>query len=322
VARLASAPVSGSSPWLRLALALTATGCGGAPPLQEAALLSSKGQDRAAIAVLRAHLDAHPDAVPERRMLIRLLAAAGDMSGAEREVAALAHIMGPGSAVPWVELGHVLELAHHYDEALAMYDKAAEIAPADATGPRVGGLRAARWGEPELAEPRLAEAASRDPANAEVWHALGLVRLHLGRLDAARTAYASGLRADPNALENRLGLATVALEERDAAGALVQYDRILRQRPGNHGALLGRSWALIVLERLPEARVALAEAGRRGADARVIETQLGVLRALERSARAKRVEGPEGERSDLKGPEDERSERAERVKGPEGRRAR
>ena len=51
----------------------------------------------------------------------------------------------------------------------------------------------------------------REPRDAEAWHALGLVRVGLGKLEAARQAYASGLHADPQALENHLGLATVAL---------------------------------------------------------------------------------------------------------------
>jgi Flp pilus assembly protein TadD len=249
--------------------------------MQEAALLSSRGQDADALALLHAHLHAHPEAVDERRMRIRILGATGDLGTARSETEVLAEALGPHSPLPWIELGHVLELAHRYEEALEMYDRAAAVAPEDAAGPRVGGLRAARWGRAALAEPRLHEATKRDPGDAEVWHALGVVRLHLGRVEDARHAYASGLRADPDALENRLGLATIALGQQDAAGALAQYARILRRRPRHQGALLGRSWALLQLERLAEARDALAEAARSGADARIVEAQRGVLRALE-----------------------------------------
>jgi Flp pilus assembly protein TadD len=166
-----------------------------ADPIEEAALLASKGQEHRAVAVLRSHLAEHPDRVPERRLLIRLLGSVGDLPTAEKEVSELAKRLPEGSPVPWIELGHVLELAHRYDEALAMYDRAAESAPTDAEGPRTGGLRAARWGESELAAPRLEEALRRDPRDAEVWHALGLVRAHIGDLDGARVAYQSGLSA-------------------------------------------------------------------------------------------------------------------------------
>ncbi|HVU03519.1 MAG TPA: tetratricopeptide repeat protein [Polyangiaceae bacterium] len=255
------------------------------PPISQAALLSEKGQDAAAIQVLVAHVHAHPDAIPERRMLIRLYGATGDLGKAEEQASELSRRLPDGSPVPLLEMGHVLELSHRYDEALEMYDRAAEIAPKDPAGPRTGGLRAARWGEAELAAPRLEEALRRDPRDAVVWHALGLVRTHLGDIDGARVAYRSGLMADPNALENRVGLATVALRSGDASGALAQYDQILAARPGFAAGHLGRAWSLIRLGRLDEARTALDEAARLGADARVIERQRRLLARLAREHR-------------------------------------
>jgi tetratricopeptide (TPR) repeat protein len=185
-------------------------------------------------------------------------------------------------------MGHALELAHRYDEALEMYDHAGEIAPKDPAGPRTGGLRAARWGEAELAAPRLEEALRRDPRDSVVWHALGLVRLHLGDLDGAKIAYESGLVADPDALENRVGLATIALRRGDVQGALAAYDAILAVRPESQVGLLGRAFALIRLGRLDDARAALDEAGRRGADAHVIDRQRRLIEHL-----SKKREAPE-----------------------------
>jgi tetratricopeptide (TPR) repeat protein len=251
-----------------------------ADPIEEAALLASKGQEGRAIAVLRSHLAEHPEAIPERRLLIRLLGSVSELPSAEKEVSELAKRLPEGSPVPWVELGHVLELSHRYDEALEMYDRAAESAPADAEGPRTGGLRAARWGEPELAVPRLEEALRRDPRDAEVWHALGLVRTHLGDFDGALVAYRSGLSADPEALENRIGLATLALRRDDPAAALSEYDAVLARRPRFADAHLGRSWALIRLGRLEEARIAIDEARQKGGDARVIEAQTHLVQSL------------------------------------------
>jgi tetratricopeptide (TPR) repeat protein len=248
-------------------------------PVQQAALLSEKGRDREAIDLLEAHLKRHPEAVPERRLLIRLDAVVGDLAKAKDQATELATRLGPSSPVPWIELGHALELAHEYDEALALYDRAAEVAPRDPAGPREGGLRSARWGEAELAVPRLEEALRRDSRAADVWHALGLVRLRLGDLPGAQVAYDSGLVADPHALENRIGLATLALRRGDAAGALHQYDLVLSERPGYADGYLGRSWALISLGRFDEARTAIEEARRRGASPRAIELQSRLLEA-------------------------------------------
>lgn len=251
-------------------------------------MLSQKGQDDAAIALLKAHLSKHPRDIAERRQLIRLYAVTSDLGKAEREAAELARFLPPDSPVPWLEIGHVLELAHRYEEALSMYDRAAEVAPRDPAGPRTGGLRAARWGEWELSAPRLEEALRRDPRAADVWHALGLMRLQLGDLDGAATAYKSGLVANPAALENRIGLATLALKRGAPAEALREYDSVLAARPGFGDGYLGRAWALMALGRLDEARESLDKARRHGADAHAIDRQTDLLTALSAKARAAR----------------------------------
>jgi tetratricopeptide (TPR) repeat protein len=256
-------------------------GCARGPTvLDEAVLLSEKGRDREAIQRLEGYVASHPEAIAERRLLVRLDAAIGDFGACRRAVEDLAARLPPDSPIPWLELGHALELAHRYDVALAMYDRAADVAPRDPSGPRTGGLRAARWGEAELAAARLEEALRRDPRDAAVWHALGLVRLEAGDLAGAQVAYESGLVADPGALENRIGLATLALRRDDARAALAEYDRILRDRPAYADGYLGRSWALVRLGRLDAAEAALDEASRRGADARVVERQRRLVTAL------------------------------------------
>jgi Flp pilus assembly protein TadD len=222
---------------------------------------------------LRDYLAKHPDAVAERRQLIRVEASRGQWGAAEQELARLEKQLGPKSPVPLVELGHALELNHRYDEALAAYDQAAAVAPADPLGPLTGGLRAARWGELELAEPRLREAVRRGPKDPAAWHALGLVELSRGDWTGAERAYRAGLLADPNALENRVGLATLSLTRGDLAGALVQYDAIVASRPNLADAQLGRSFALIGLGRFEDARHALDEAARLGGSPQVIARQ-------------------------------------------------
>jgi len=243
-------------------------------------MLVQKGRPGEAAQELEAYLRKHPEAVAERRLLIRVHASMGQMGKAQEQARVLAEVLGPASPLPWVELGYALELSHRYDEALEQYDHAAEVAPRDPVGPLTAGLRAARWGEPELAEPRLVEALRRDSRNAEAWHALGLARARLGNLDGAVTAYRSGLRADPRALENHVGLATIAVLRGDAAAALAEYDALVSARPKFADAHLGRSWALMKLGRLDDAQRALDRAQELGASARSLGAQRRALAAL------------------------------------------
>ena len=243
-------------------------------------MLVQKGRSPEAAQTLEAHLLQHPEAVAERRLLIRVYASMGQMGHAQAQAQALAQQLGPHSPVPWVELGYALELAHRYDEALEQYDRAGEVAPRDPLGPLSAGLRAARWGEAELAEPRLVEALRRDSSNAQAWHALGLARARLGNLDGAADAYRSGLRADPNAIEDHIGLATVALLRGDAAAALGEYDVIVSARPKFADAHLGRSWALMKLGRLDDAQRALERAQELGASPHPLSAQRRALAAL------------------------------------------
>ena len=265
---------------LLLCLVAPLTGaCAGAAasPVPRATMLIDKGRSEEASALLLSYLEKHPDAVPERRLLIRVEASRGQLGRAQAQVALLEKQLGPHSPVPLVELGHALEMAHRYDEALAAYDQASELAPADPLGPLTGGLRAARWGELELAEPRLREAVRRGPRDPAAWHALGLVQLSQGNLAGAEQAYRSGLLADPGALENRVGLATLALSRGDLAAALVQYDAIAQRRPNLPDAQLGRSFALMGLGRFEDARRALDEAERLGGDPRIVSAQRRAL---------------------------------------------
>lgn len=257
--------------------------------LQRARLLVHKGREKEAIELLRGHLSSHPEAIDERRLLIRIIALTGDLGAAEREATALAERLGPNEPTPWIEMGYALELAHRYEDALGMYDRASDVAPKNPAGARAGGMRAAQWGEAELAEPRLAESLRRDPKDAKVWHALGLARLKLRDLKGAKQAYASGLVAAPASLDNRLGLATVAVAEGDAAGALEQYDLLARARPKLGDVQLGRAWALMKLGRLDDAEVAIGKAESSGGSPAAIRAQKHLLARLRATAEPQRI---------------------------------
>ena len=239
--------------------------------------LARRHHEADAIALLRAEVAKAPDDVEARALLVRILAFAGDMSGAEAEAAELGKHVPAGDPRAWIELGHAREVAHDFEGALAAYDTAASSAPDNPAGPLEGGERAARWGEVEEAAPRLEEAIRRGAKAADVWHTLGLVRVHLHQLDAADAAYRSGLEADPRSAECWLGLATTAALRDDATGALRAYDAILVLRPRFASAELGRAWALEKLGRKDEARTALEHAQELGAPAESLAKQRRAL---------------------------------------------
>jgi tetratricopeptide (TPR) repeat protein len=263
--------------WVFAAALGASAACATLTPTERAAQLARQHREEEAITVLRAELATHPDDVPARRLLVRMLALASHLTEAQAEVSELERRLPAGDPTPWIELGHAYELVHRFEEALAAYDTAASVAPGDPAGPREGGMRCARWGESDEARPRLEEAVRRGATDAETWHALGLVRLHLRDLDAAEEAYRAGLAADPRGIENLLGLATVAVMREDAAGALAAYDALLAKRPRYGPAELGRAWALAKLGRRDEARRALERAEALGAPKENVEKQRAAL---------------------------------------------
>lgn len=250
---------------LALALALVA-GCAPPSAIERAQQLVRLHRESEARATLDEHLAAHPHDIDARRLRVRVLAWSGDLEGAKREVAEIDRRL-PGDPTSWIELGHAYELTHRFEEALAAYDTAASVAPSDPAGPREGGMRAARWGEPETAASRLEEAVRRGARDPKLLHALGLARLHLRDYDGATRAYEEGLRADPKSLDNLLGLATVAVAKDDAAAALAAYERLLRRRPEFAAGELGRAWSLAKLGRKAEAQRAIDRAEELGAPA-------------------------------------------------------
>jgi tetratricopeptide (TPR) repeat protein len=254
-------------------------GCAAPSATERAQSLARQHREEEAVALLRARVTAHPEDVPARRLLVRMLAFAGDMPAARAQAEELARLLPEGDPTSFLELGHALELQHRYDEALAAYDEAGARAPLSPAGPREGGMRCARWGEVEQARPRLEEAIRRGARDAETWHALGLVRLHLGDFDAAEEAYRAGASADPRAAESWLGLATVAVVRGDAQKALGAYDEVLARTPTFAPAELGRAWALAKLGRAADAREALDRAERMGAPAANVAKQRAALAA-------------------------------------------
>lgn len=268
---------------LVVSMAVTGLACVPRGVLGEAEAAVRRDDYPKAAALLESHLRTHPEDVPARALLVRVLALSSRLDLARRECEILARYLPPGSPRPAIELGHAFELSHDYERALASYDDAARMAPALPDGPRIGGLRAARWGEAEMAVPRLEEAVRRGANDAETLHALGLARMHLGRLDEAESAYRTATRLHPDATDAWLGLATVALVRKDHAAALVAYERLVALRPTSPDASLGRAYALARLGRTAEARRELDRAEKLGAKPANLAKQRAWLDASEAS---------------------------------------
>lgn len=248
-----------------LSVTLPLVGCAGLSPEAKAMSLVRQGKESEAIATLREATTRNPNDIGSRRLLVRVLAQTGDMGAARAEIAELEKRLPAGDPTPYLELGHAYELTHAYDEALAAYDEAAKVAPTSPAGPREGGMRAARWGEAEEARPRLEEAKRRGADDAEMLHALGLVRLQTGDPRGAIAAYRLSAERAPASIEGWMGMATAALRMDDAQAALVAYEQILARRPAFASAALGRAWCLLLLARYDEAERALAHAEELGA---------------------------------------------------------
>jgi tetratricopeptide (TPR) repeat protein len=260
--------------WLVL---LAMTSCVTLSPVDRALSLSRQERRTEAERVLVQELAEHPDDIPARKLLIRFYGFDGDLGAAKAQVDELRARAKEGDPSPEIELGHAYELAHKFDEALEQYDAATTIAPNSPAGPLEGGMRTARWGEVELAKPRLEEAIKRGARDAETFHALGVVRLHLKDLDGAEQAYREGLRASPSHDENLIGLATVAIMRDDAKGALAAYDALVAKHPNYAAGHLGRAWALAKLGKKDEARAAIDRAEALGAPKANIERQRASL---------------------------------------------
>jgi tetratricopeptide (TPR) repeat protein len=240
--------------------------------------LARQHREEDGIALLRRDLTAHPEDLAARRLLIRLLAVESNLPAARDEVKALADRLPADDPSPWIELGHALELMHQFDEALAAYQTASEVAPLSPEGPREAGTRAAHWGQWAEAQTWLEEAIKRGARSEDVWHTLGLVRLNRNDADGAREAYTACVRADAKAADCWLGLATVALAVHDWAAALAAYDALLRLRPTWGDGELGRAWALAQLGRLGDAATALDHAEELGGDPGAIAKQRARLK--------------------------------------------
>ncbi len=100
--------------------------------------------------------------------------------------------------------------------------------------------------------------AKLPPANdPEAFERMGDTYLKTGNPGMAFLEYSKALKADPNRVRTRQKLAYLMLKRGMSAGAISEFDAILKKSPGDTGALQGKATALMQLNRLEDAEKVL-----------------------------------------------------------------
>ena len=232
-----------------------------------------------------------PDEMRTRMIRAISLARAGDYEGALRTCTT---VRGSGRAAADVVRGFALHCLGRHADALATFDRAAEIDPRCGTA-RLGRARAlARLGRPDDAMESFHEAARISPGSATIRADLALVAVRLGCYDDAVSMYRDAVRLAPGDGDVHAGLAFAlagvgriddawtscgraaevspmssrpsAARGRILAGlgryadALAAFDRAVSLDPASASAHSGRGIALEHMGRPDEARSAFEKA--------------------------------------------------------------
>ncbi len=152
---------------------------------------------------------------------------------------------------------NTIGLAHagsgRYEEAVASYDRAIELAPAYAKAWNNRGVALQRMAENEQALSSYAKAAELDPTLATAPNNIGALLWELGDLESAVGWLRRAVEADPWLAEAQYNLASVLFRLGDSRGAELAFQAAVRARPRfaeawhDYGLLLEREG------RLPEA---------------------------------------------------------------------
>ncbi len=217
--------------------------------LEEANWASARGDDAAAVPVLRALLREEPGNVA----FARALSAALRKLGRSREAA---EVLGTsdGDATTWHERALAQSEAGHLDEAIRSEEHARALNPLlPEVHNHLGVLQARKGSAPEALR-AFEEAVRLDPNN---------VRAHTNRANAlralrrdpeARAAYETALRLSPDDADALNGLGVMAVQARAPEQAAALFRRVLAREPGHAEARLNLAVAEAQAGRVDEAR--------------------------------------------------------------------
>jgi tetratricopeptide (TPR) repeat protein len=185
------------------------------------------------------------------------------------------------SALAHQRRGLAAVAAGAFAEGVAAFRRGLEVAPND-TALRLSlmnKLGLALWfdGQVEAAVQQFEAGIALSPGYALNHYSLGVIDASTGAAEAARARFAAAVAADPDYIEARVALGNVLHGLGQPADALPHYNHALAVVPGTADARYGLALALVDLDRVQEARVALTEGLQRHPDDARFRGLLGAL---------------------------------------------
>ncbi len=201
------------------------------------------------------------------------LEALGDLKGAEATLRA-SIAARPDYRVAWGNLANNLVRQQRMTEALAAFDEAERLAPAEAITPQNRGFALLSAGRLPEAVAALTEAGRRDPLSPQPLFGLGMAAASQRKLDEARPPLDAAVRLDPQFGPARFLRGQVRAASRDLAGAREDFTAWVAAEPRNPTAHLELAKVQAALGETKQA-LATLDAGLRIAPG---EPTLGALR--------------------------------------------
>jgi Flp pilus assembly protein TadD len=220
------------------------------PHLAAGALLEEQGKVEAAEAEFLQARQLAPDSEEARNGLLRIYFRSKRWTEAE---AMLRKSLEQKSATNLrMQLGRVLLEQGRKDEGMAELEAVAR----DSSDPAAEGELAALYFEAGQYEPaalHYRKALARDPRNAELHHALGVVLTRQKKYAEAEAALVAAVNADPNRKEAYFDLAFAADRNKDYLTAIRALDARARFFPESPGTYFMRATAYDNLKDFPQA---------------------------------------------------------------------
>ncbi|KQX39960.1 hypothetical protein ASD04_04735 [Devosia sp. Root436] len=210
------------------------------------------GDTDTAIADYRAALALDAGFNIARINLARVLAAGGDLPGADAALAEAQALEPQAVSLPTARAD--IELARGDKEAaIAAFLTAAERDPVNPAPLARAGELELQLGHTKAAVTHLEEALDLDPGHADALRLLGGAYRADGDLAAAERLFKDWADYVPNSVEAHLTLAELLLERGDREDAVEHYDRLVALDPANPAYALARAQALLDLGRYAQA---------------------------------------------------------------------
>ncbi|MCG8423552.1 MAG: tetratricopeptide repeat protein [Proteobacteria bacterium] len=130
------------------------------------------------------------------------------------------------STTSLIERAEAAEAERRYDRARTLYQQAKREAPdveSRALAARSFGRALIFWGDYELADRQLEEAATLVPTDPGTWHDLGILRGHRGDVAGAESAFRRSIAVRPGDPRSRIALAALLWRHQRHRKALHEY---------------------------------------------------------------------------------------------------